>query len=235
MNFDSVLGWGLSSDNNCIEGTNGPDKIIRHHRRSTLTSFIQEFLSDLADKSRHDLKFVICTHKDVQSHRFYNKVEEIQKNSEPTFNNVFFVKPLKNFPCQIFAVSSRTVEELKRDYNINDVQECKIAVSKKKNKATSESWLQKFLILYEDPDKFCRGKVFDEILDWSKAYRVLTQINPNDSTESSHAVKAILERLRSSRSEVTTYENVVKMKNNGMASCSCNSYLHHAWCKHVCV
>eukprot|EP00588_Corethron_pennatum_P001726 CAMPEP_0194292212 /NCGR_PEP_ID=MMETSP0169-20130528/45163_1 /TAXON_ID=218684 /ORGANISM="Corethron pennatum, Strain L29A3" /LENGTH=64 /DNA_ID=CAMNT_0039040327 /DNA_START=29 /DNA_END=220 /DNA_ORIENTATION=+ len=57
MNQDAILCGGIPSDNNGIEGTNGADKLMRSHKRSKLSNFIQEFACDLRNKSQGDVIF----------------------------------------------------------------------------------------------------------------------------------------------------------------------------------
>ena len=71
MNQNSVICGSITSDNNGIEGTNGADKLIRNHKRSKLSNFIQEFASDLGNKSQRDIIFVKGLHKKVNNLNFY--------------------------------------------------------------------------------------------------------------------------------------------------------------------
>lgn len=92
------------------------------------------------------------------------------------------------------------------------------------------SMVQQFLRGMHNPQEFCENFSFDECVKWSNSFYILTPIPEGKY------LRGLYDRLSNSKMRFRySYDELVKLKERGLVSCSCSAFLRRAWCIHACV
>ena len=90
--------------------------------------------------------------------------------------------------------------------------------------------------MFNDPARHYKDMNFDDCIEWSKSFYILTPIVDVIYLENLHRrlVNSISDKAMPSVQFIMAIGDLKSLGNKGLMSCSCGTFLHRAWCMHSC-
>jgi hypothetical protein len=168
-------------------------------------------------KSIHDTDFAYAFHFQVHCGRFFSRVNEMARDP---------ISPLTVFwelaSGRVLCASQNTISVLRKECYPPPEETLEAF------KSALLEWRQQYLMIAKNPKEACKDMPFDIICDWAVSFFYLTPIIDLVYLRDLH------ERLVQARYKVIDFASLCALKNKGLMSCGCKTYLHRAFCVHCC-